>query len=99
MSIIQVTRLSGGDPERMAALAKRAKAIWVKNGAEDARCMRMFTGPWLGQWLFFVRCTDWAAYGKAQENVQKDPEFQRMIAETLSMAKMEARNTAVGYDI
>ena len=99
MPVGHVTRFSGGDPEQMVALAKRAKAVWVKNGAETARLVRMHTGPWMGQWLFFVRCSDWASYGKAQESIQSDPEFKKVLSDTLSIAKVEARNITLAYDI
>ena len=99
MPVGQVTRFNGGDPEQMVALAKRAKAVWVKHGAESARLVRLHTGPWIGQWLFFIRCSDWTSYGKAQEGIQNDPDFKKVLSETLAIAKLEARNVVLGYDI
>jgi hypothetical protein len=99
MPVGHVVRFSGGEPEQMVALAKRAKAVWIKNGAETARLMRVHTGPWMGQWLFFVRCSDWASYGKAQESIQNDAEFKKVFSETLAIAKLEARNITMAYDI
>jgi hypothetical protein len=99
MPVGQVTRFSGGEPEQMVALAKRAKNIWTKHGAESARLVRLHTGPWIGQWLFFVRCADWATFGKAMDGVQQDTDYKKVLSETLAIAKLEARNVIMAYDI
>ena len=99
MSVVQFTRFSGGQPEEMISAAKKAKALWMKHGAETALCNRFHTGPWTGQWLFVVRCPDWASFGKAQEGMSKDPEFQKLLTYVLSFAKLEGRNVLVGHDI
>jgi hypothetical protein len=99
MPVGQFTRFSGGQPEEMVAIAKKAKSIWIKHGADDARFVRFHTGAWVGQWLFTVRCSDWAAFAKAQEGISKDAEFQSLWAKVLGMAKLEGRNVVVGYDI
>lgn len=99
MPVGHVVRFSGGEPEKMIALAKRAKAIWIRNGAETARLVRMETGVWHGHWLFFIRCADWAAYGKAQESASKDPEYRQVLSEALAIAKLEGRNVVTSYDL
>lgn len=99
MAITQFTRWSGGKPEEMLAAAKKAKTFWVKHGAERCLLNRFHTGSWTGQWLFVARFPDWAALGKAQTELSKDPEYQKLITQVLSMAKLEGRNVLDSYDL
>ena len=99
MAVAQMTRFSGGSAEEMIATAKKSKALWMKHGAETVLFSRIHTGMWTGQWLFTARCADWAAFGKAQEGLAKDPEFQKLLTQAMSMAKLEARTVLVGIDI
>ena len=99
MAVVQFTRFSGGQSEDVIANAKKAKVLWMKHGAEIVYMNRFHTGQWTGQWLFVVRFPDWATYGKAQEGVSKDPEFQKLLAHVLTIAKLEGRSVLVGADI
>ena len=99
MSVSQLTRFKGGKPADMAKAAKQAKAIWMKHGAEYVVFSRFHTGAWTGEWLFVVRCGDWATFGKAQDGVAKDPAFQKLLTHVLSMAEVTGRNITVGVDI
>ena len=99
MVIVQFTRFKGGTPEEIIPRAKRAKAIIEKHGAEWYRISRIHTGPSVGEWLVSVRYADWATYGKVQEAVSKDADFQQLQAETLSKSQMVGRMISVSVDL
>jgi hypothetical protein len=99
MSIMQFSRFNGGTVEAMTDAARKAKALWLKHGAETFAVNRMHTGPWTGHWLVMITFRDWAAYGKATEGTMSDPEFQKLMGHVLSMARLEGRNIAVGADL
>jgi hypothetical protein len=41
----------------------------------------------------------WAAYGKAQEGLAKDPDFAKLMANTANIAELTGRNLTVGIDL
>jgi len=99
MSIAQLTRFKGGKPEEMAKIAKQAKVLIEKHGAEYFRLSRFHTGNFAGEWLVVSRYASWAAYGKAQDGLAKDAAFQKLMAQVLSISEITARNVTVGVDL
>jgi hypothetical protein len=99
MYIIQFSRWKGGKPEDMIKAAKQAKALFEKHGAEWFRLSRFHTGAWAGEWLVAVRYPSWSAYGKGQDEMAKDAEYQKLLAQVMSMAELTARNITVGVDL
>ena len=99
MAIVQFTRFKGGKPEEMIAAAKKAKGHWEKSGAEWFRISRFHTGEWAGQWLISARFADWTVYGKANDALTKDAEYQKLLAGVMGMAELTGRSIAVGIDI
>jgi hypothetical protein len=98
-AITQLTRFKGGKQDEMIAAAKKAKAIIEKHGAELFRISRFHTGNFAGEWLVVSRYANWAAYGKAQDGLAQDKEFQKLLAHVMSIAEMTARNVTVGIDL
>jgi hypothetical protein len=99
MSIVQFTRFKTDKADEMIQIARRAKKIFEKHGAEFLRLSRFHTGLWAGEWLVATRYSSWEVYGKVQEAVAKDPEFTQLQAEGLKIAELQGRNIAVGIDL
>jgi hypothetical protein len=81
MSVTSLTRYNGGKRDAMVALAKKAKPIHQKSGAELLRLGQIHTGPHAGQWVVSVRYPDWEAYGKARQALAGDTAYQKLTAE------------------
>ena len=99
MSVTTLVRYKGGKPEEMVSIGKTAKPILEKHGAEYVRLGRFHTGNYAGEWLAVIRYPNWAAYGKAQEGMATDQEYQKVLAHLLSLVEMTGREVIVGYDI
>jgi hypothetical protein len=99
MSIVQFTRFKTDKAEEMVQIARQAKKIFEKHGAEFLRLSRFHTGVWAGEWLVTTRYANWEVYGKVQEAVAKDPEFTQLQAEGMKIAELQGRNIAVGVDL
>jgi hypothetical protein len=99
MSIVQFTRFKSDKTEEMIQIARRAKKIFEKHGAEFLRLSRFHTGAWAGEWLVATRYASWEVYGKVQEAVAKDPEFAQLWAEGTRISELRGRNIAVGIDL
>jgi hypothetical protein len=99
MSIVQFTRFKTDKAEEMVQIARRAKKIFEKHGAEFLRLSRFHTGAWAGEWLVTTRYSSWEAYGKVQEAVANDKEFAQLQAEGMKIVELEGRNIAVGVDL
>ena len=54
-------------------------------------------GP--AEWLVASRYASWESYGKAQEELSKDPAFAKLMAHVASIAELTARNVAVGIHL
>jgi hypothetical protein len=99
MPIVQFTRFKTDNAEEMVQIARQAKKIFEKHGAEFLRLSRFHTGPWAGEWLVTTRYSNWEAYGKVQDAVAKDPEFAQVQADGMKIAELQSRNIAVGIDL
>ena len=100
MTATVVTRWTTPNAAASTEIAKRSKALWMKNGALDVRLNQIFTGPDTGHWLFIVVFADMAAYAKAFATVSGGAELQALIAENVKVgAIMHERVLLVGTDI
>jgi uncharacterized protein (DUF1330 family) len=54
-TVTSFTRIKSDKAEEMVKIAKEAKKIVEKHGAEFLRVSRFHTGPWIGDWLIVVR--------------------------------------------
>jgi hypothetical protein len=90
------------NPRRISIAYRTAFAgLSSRRGAppEFLRLSRFHTGVWAGEWLVVTRYPSWAAYGKAQDGLSKDPDFARLMANTASIAELSGRNITVGIDL
>ncbi len=100
MPVTVVTRWTTPNAEASTQGAKQAKAIWMKNGAQDFRLSQIFTGPYTGQWLVAVVFADMAAYAKASAVVSTSADMQKVQADNAKVgAVMQEREILVGIDL
>lgn len=100
MSVIVVTRWTTPNVAASTEIAKRSKALWMKNGALDVRLSQIFTGQYTGQWRFVVMFVDMVAYAKAVAAVGGGEDMQKLIADNTKVgAVMLERELLMGADI
>ena len=77
---------------------KRAKAIWLRHGAQELRFSQIFTGEFTGQYIVAAFFSDMAAYAKASASAAAD--MQAIYADNAKMgAVLQEREIVVGIDI
>lgn len=99
MTITSVTHWKGGKHDDMLQAARKAKAIHEKHGADDFRLGKAHAGPNAGQWVAVSYFRNWESYGKVQEALARDSEYQALLAQVGSMAELTARSLVVGIDL
>ena len=100
MPVTVVTRWTTPNAEASTQGAKQAKAIWMKNGAQDFRLSQIFTGSYTGQWLVAIVFADMAAYAKASAVVSTSADMQKVQADNAKVgAVMQEREILVGIDL
>ena len=100
MPVTVVSRWTTPNVEASTQVTKRAKAIWMKNGAQDLRLSQIFTGPYTGQWLIAVVFADLATYAKTWAVVSTSADMQKILAENAKIgAVMQEREILVGIDL
>ena len=100
MAVTSLARFNGGSREALIANGRRAKAIHEKAGAELFRVGQIYTGPHAGQWMVSVRWADWEAYGRAQQILASDNEYQQLWSDVAkSGSQLVDRALIVGVDL
>jgi hypothetical protein len=98
MAIVVVTRWKG-DHQQALAIGREAAAIQKRHGATSFRLGPCYAGPDTG--LLFVATTypDWATYGRAQQALAADAEWQRVFSEATKIAELRDRSVIVAEDL
>jgi hypothetical protein len=102
MSVVLMNRYAGGTTNEVVPLVKEWKEILEKSGAESVRLSRFFTGPFVGQWLFVVRYSDWAAYARYQDALSAlagNAKFKELQERGQNMQQLMERIITVEIDI
>src|SRR4030095_11575119 len=100
MTFTVVTRWTTPNVAASTEIAKRSRALWMKNGAQDARLNQVLTGEFTGQWLYIVVFADMATYAKASATVNAGTDMATLIAENTKLgAVMQERTFLVGAEI
>jgi 3-hydroxyisobutyrate dehydrogenase-like beta-hydroxyacid dehydrogenase len=92
MTITVMTRYKVKDAKIMTKTATEAKRLVEKHGAEFADMSHIHTGAFAGEWLFVARYADWVVFGKAQEGLEKDPDWAKMLALAATASELTGRN-------
>ena len=94
MTITVVTRWTTPDAAASTEVAKRAKAIWLKNGAQDFRLSQIYSGQYCRQWLVSTTFADMAAFEKAASAMPNNAQMEKV---QVSNAKIGATLQDAGY--
>jgi hypothetical protein len=69
---------------------KRASALARKHGAENVTVMvTMVGGQGTNSIVFLTSTEDWATYGKIQQSLNGDPDYQALLMDAAQMATWE----------
>src|SRR5207248_1466737 len=83
--------------EDIQRIAARAKPLFERHGLQFEVC-RIFSGSNTGQFLVFVRYTDWERFGRAMYALFKDTEYQQMLAEAHCVGELQERSIVVSLE-
>ena len=98
--ITTVTRWSVSDPDTGMSDTKRAKEVWMKAGARSFRGTQMFTGAFVGQWIFYIDFDDFAHLQKCREAVAQTDTYKEIVASSAKAGNnIVARDILVGMDL
>lgn len=99
MSITTLAYWKGGRTADMIAAARKSKAAFIRHGASDYRVGRVYAGPAVGLWEVAVTYTDWEAYGKTQQALAGDADYQALHDQILGTAEFAGRRIVIGHDL
>ena len=94
MTVTIATRYLVADAKVGMKEVERARAMWMKAGANAFRSYQFFTGAFVGEWLFHIDFDDLAHMQKARTDVMKSKDF-----ETLNANNAKAGNKMVGREV
>jgi hypothetical protein len=99
MPVVQFARFKSDDAVQVIKNVRISKKIFEKHGTEFLRLSRFHTGAFAGEFLITTRYSSWEAYGNVQEAVAKDPDFAKVLSQTMEIAELTGRNIAVSIDL
>src|SRR5436305_1610303 len=97
MAVVQVSRWKGNAAD--TRLVKEIAPILKKHGAVSVRLGNCTVGPYAGQVFTVLTFADWAAYGRAMQGVNADPDYLRMYAEAIKTFELQDRSIMVVEDL
>ena len=100
MSVTIVSRWTTPNVDASTTIARRAKAIWLKNGAQDFRLSQVYSGEYTGHWMVATVFEDMAAFGKAAVAMASNAEMQQIQQDNARLgAVMHERWILVSLDL
>jgi hypothetical protein len=98
MAIVVVTRWKG-DFQEALPIGRQAAVIQKRHGATAFRMGPCYAGPDTG--LIFVVATfpDWATYGRAQQALAADTEWQQLYGEANKIAELHDRSVIIAEEL
>jgi hypothetical protein len=98
MAIVVVSRWKG-DYQQALPIAREAAAIQKRHGATSFRCGPCYAGPDTGMLIVAAAYPDWATYGRAQQELAADAEWQRFLGEALKVGELRDRSVIVADEL
>jgi hypothetical protein len=99
MPVTTLARWKGGKREDIMRLAKIGKAAYSKAGVESFSVKQIASGSHVREWLVVIIFHDWAHYGRVEDALRKDAEFEKGLAELMSFSQMTDREFAVDLEL
>ena len=98
MSIVTVTRWKGSQDEALP-IAREVAPILKKHGAVSVRFGPCYAGPDAGQLYIAITFPDWASFGRAQQALAADAQWQKLYAQALKIGELQDRSIIVAQDL
>jgi hypothetical protein len=98
MAIVVVSRWKGNH-EQALPIGRQAAAIQKRHGATSFRFGLCYSGPDTGQLIVAATYPDWASYGRAQQGMAADAEWQRVLGEAMKIGELEDRSVIVTEEL
>jgi hypothetical protein len=98
MPITHVTRFRG-KMEDAVPLAKQAGPLIKRYGATSVVLGYCHSGAHTGQISLVAIFPDWATYGRAWQGISDDPEYRRLLSESLRVAELMDRSVIVTQEV
>ena len=98
MAIVVVTRWKG-DYQQALPLGRQAAAIQKRHGAISFRFGPVYAGPDTGKLVVAATYPDWASYGRAQQGLAADAEWQQVLGEAMKIAELHDRSVIVAEEL
>jgi hypothetical protein len=98
MAIVVVTRWKG-DYQQALPIARQGAAIQKRHGATSFRFGPCYAGPDTGLLFVAVTYPDWATYGRAQQALAADAEWQQALGEATRLAELHDRSVIIAEEL
>ena len=97
MAIVAVSRWKGSFQD--ISLAKKIAPVLKRHGATAVRLGRCHAGAYAGQIFGVVTFADWAAYGRAMQELAADADYQSIYDELTRTFELQERTLSVVEDL
>jgi hypothetical protein len=98
MAIVSVSRWKAS-AEKALPLARQVAPILKAHGAAAVRFGPCYAGPDAGCVYVAITFPDWASFGRAQQALSADAEWQRLYAEALKIGELQDRSLIVAEEV
>ena len=98
MAIISVSRWKGSAEQAMP-IAKQVAAILKGHGASSVRAGPCYAGGDAGKFYVAITFPDWATFGRAQQALSTDAQYQRVYAEALKIGELQDRSVIASEEL
>ena len=98
MAIVTVSRWKVS-AEQALPLAKQVAPILKGHGATSVRFGPCYAGPDAGCVFVAITFPDWASFGRAQQALSADPQWQRLYAEASKIGELQDRSVIVSEEL
>jgi hypothetical protein len=98
MAIVTVTRWRG-NIEQAAPIARQTAAVLKRHGAASFRFGPCYAGGDAGKIYVAITYPDWATFGRAQQALAADVEYQSLFSEALKIGEMLDRSIIVAEEL
>ena len=97
MAVVVVSRWKG-DPQNMKIFREGAPNL-KRHGAVSARVGQCWAGPYAGQIYWAITFPDWATFGRAQQALAADAQWQKLYGEALKIGELQDRSVIVAEEL
>jgi hypothetical protein len=98
MSIVIVTRWKS-TLDQALPIAREVAPVLKKHGAVSVRFGPCYAGPDAGKLYVAITFPDWASFGRAQQALAADAQWQKLYAQALKIGELQDRSIIVAEDL